>query len=155
MLVMVETNELGEPTRPGLLHFAAQMKKGRGLVIGSSVIEGSPTQHEAAKRAANSRAVLQDVMVGMGCEGFATVTLTTNRLAGLFDAVQNAGLGALQPNSVLLGWPRAWQEDMGTVRPFVDFLKGVRQFNRSVLVLKGRGSTHHIPPSCHVSHGCR
>ncbi|XP_071276352.1 solute carrier family 12 member 4-like [Agelaius tricolor] len=84
-----------------------------------------------ALRAALSRA---------GARGFVQVLVTPEPGAGLAALVQGVGLGALRPNTVLLGWPRRWRQQPDparAARDFVELLRVAGAAGRALLVSKG------------------
>ncbi|XP_054374197.1 solute carrier family 12 member 4-like [Molothrus ater] len=103
----------GPPPRPELVALAAQLQGGGAL------------------RVALSRA---------GARGFVQVLVTPEPGAGLAALVQGVGLGALRPNTVLLGWPRRWRQQPDparAARDFVELLRVAGAAGRALLVSKG------------------
>jgi len=42
---------------------------------------------------------------------FSKVIVSSNVEQGMIYLIQSAGLGGLEPNTVLLAWPNSWKED--------------------------------------------
>lgn len=105
--------------------------------MGAAVIEGDTANYATNQRRLAAQSMLQDVMNAVGTKGFASVCVANERVDGMLGVVQNAGIGALCPNTVLLAWPEGWQDKPEYVVPYVKLLKGIRQLRRSLIVLKG------------------
>lgn len=54
-------------------------------------------------------------------KGFCQVVISSNLRDGMSHLIQSSGLGGLQHNTVLVGWPRSWRqkEDHQTWRNFI------------------------------------
>lgn len=54
-------------------------------------------------------------------KGFCQVVISSNLRDGVSHLIQSGGLGGLQHNTVLVGWPRNWRqkEDHQTWRNFI------------------------------------
>ena len=54
-------------------------------------------------------------------KGFCQVVISSNLRDGMSHLIQSGGLGGLQHNTVLVGWPRNWRqkEDHQTWRNFI------------------------------------
>ncbi|GFN93071.1 solute carrier family 12 member 4 [Plakobranchus ocellatus] len=61
------------------------------------------------------------------------------KAAGLYIRIQNAGLGGLRHNSVVVGWPYGWRHDANTksFRTFLDTVRNVEAAKMALLVPKG------------------
>eukprot|EP00898_Chlorokybus_atmophyticus_P002006 jgi/Chlat1/2806/Chrsp187S02918 len=91
-------------TASELLGFVYQLKKGRGLCVIASIMEGSLV--ELSDEAHAMQVDLNKEMVDAGVKGFASVVVSPSFRTGKSYAIQCTGLGALNPNTVLMGWPK-------------------------------------------------
>nr|XP_041567860.1 LOW QUALITY PROTEIN: solute carrier family 12 member 6-like [Taeniopygia guttata] len=127
------------PPRPELLVLAAQLQGGgRGLTVLGAWLSGALPQD--LPRARQTEKALRAALSRAGARGFVQVLVTSERGAGLAALVQGAGLGALRPNAVLLGWPRTWRaraDPGGSAREFVELLRAAGSAGRALLVSKG------------------
>lgn len=59
-------------------------------------------------------------------KGFCQVVISSNLRDGMSHLIQSSGLGGLQHNTVLVGWPRSWRqkEDHQTWRNFIGRHRG-------------------------------
>ena len=223
LLVLCNTADSGEPTRPGLLCLAGQLKKGQGLTIVGSVKEGrllsvlnraredyrtllsdlgeaglqgematkmaaqllasGATSATPADIAAASSLALDDALLGAasgilndpetirlrapqlelqrhmmmnGVDGFPQVVYSGSPAEGLLMLLQTAGLAALAPNMIMLGWPDHMTEwvpsgdeeeeeetmqphitSMSTAKQYVGLLKTSLAMRRSLAVVRG------------------
>ncbi|XP_050840803.1 solute carrier family 12 member 4-like [Serinus canaria] len=129
----------GPPPRPELVALAAQLQGGgRGLTVLGAVLGGA--LHEELPRARGAERALRVALARAGARGFVQVLVTPEPGAGLAALVQGVGLGALRPNTVLLGWPRRWRQQPDparAARDFVELLRVAGAAGRALLVSKG------------------
>ncbi|XP_059347478.1 solute carrier family 12 member 4-like [Ammospiza nelsoni] len=136
------------PPRPELVALAAQLQGGgRGLTVLGAVLGGALHEElprargaEKALRVALSLPALRLALSRAGARGFVQVLVTPEPGAGLAALVQGVGLGALRPNTVLLGWPRRWRQQPDparAARDFVELLRVAGAAGRALLVSKG------------------
>ncbi|XP_030825976.1 solute carrier family 12 member 4-like [Camarhynchus parvulus] len=169
LLVLSKPGDPGPPPRPELVALAAQLQGGgRGLTVLGAVLGGA--LHERGpwgskvmgahrvmggyggswgRGVAVLGAVLGGALVFLalrvalaraGARGFVQVLVTPEPGAGLAALVQGVGLGALRPNTVLLGWPRRWRQQPDparAARDFVELLRVAGAAGRALLVSKG------------------
>lgn len=64
---------------------------------------------------------IQRLMEAEKVKGFCQVVTSSNVRDGMSHLIQSSGLGGLQHNTVLVGWPRSWRskEDHQTWRNFI------------------------------------
>ncbi|XP_064296232.1 solute carrier family 12 member 4-like [Phalacrocorax carbo] len=119
LLVLLKLDEELRATQPQVLALAAQLQAGKGLTVVGSVIPGELPQDLPRARAAER--ALRAGLAGAGARGFVQVLVAPARGPGLAALVQGCGLGALRPNTVLLGWPHGWRRrhDPAAARRFV------------------------------------
>ncbi|XP_064293547.1 solute carrier family 12 member 6-like [Phalacrocorax carbo] len=145
LLVLLKLDEELRATRPQVLALAAQLQAGKGLAVVGSVTPGELPQDLPRARAAER--ALRAGLAGAGARGFVQVLVAPARGPGLAALVQGCGLGALRPNTVLLGWPHGWRRrhDPAAARRFVgtgargagELLRVAGAGGRALLVAKG------------------
>uniref|UniRef100_A0A8C0JEW1 Solute carrier family 12 member 5 n=1 Tax=Chelonoidis abingdonii TaxID=106734 RepID=A0A8C0JEW1_CHEAB len=119
LLVLVRVDQEQNVVYPQLLSLTSQLKAGKGLTIVGSVLEGTfLDNHLQAQRAEES---LRRLMEAEKVKGFCQVVISSNLRDGMSHLIQSSGLGGLQHNTVLVGWPRNWRqkEDHQTWRNFI------------------------------------
>lgn len=74
----------------------------------------------ALKRIPSSQSIRR-LMEAEKVKGFCQVVISSNLRDGVSHLIQSGGLGGLQHNTVLVGWPRNWRqkEDHQTWRNFI------------------------------------
>lgn len=58
-----------------------------------------------------SQLELENAMQKLNVQGFVRVLVASNYREGKSFAIQSSGLGALEPNTLLLGWPNEWHQE--------------------------------------------
>ncbi|RDD47585.1 Solute carrier family 12 member 6 [Trichoplax sp. H2] len=107
LLVLAKLNKHSEnPLHQRMLSFASQLKKGKGLTIAASVVEGDVTNNAA--QADEVRETLKGCMSEEKIKGFTDVIVSKDVVQGLCDLIQSCGMGGLKPNTVVLNWPDNW-----------------------------------------------
>ncbi|CAK9238252.1 unnamed protein product [Sphagnum troendelagicum] len=91
-----------------LLSFASQLKKGQGLCVVTAIIRGK--LEEMAVQAAAERMELENHMNEAKVTGFGRVLVSPCFREGKTYAIQASGLGSLEPNTLVMGWPNKWRE---------------------------------------------
>jgi solute carrier family 12 (potassium/chloride transporter), member 4/6 len=104
LLVVDTLTEEGIPTHPALFSIADQLKKGNGLIIFAGIKVGEETQENFTK-AKEARNNLHDYFFNKRMEVISKVVLTKKTRRGIKNVIQTAGLGVLEPNSLLIPWP--------------------------------------------------
>jgi amino acid transporter len=144
LLVLCKCDERdeGKPTTSdeNLILFAAQMKKGRGMLMVRNIVLGELMRKCDGARDATMR--LQDHIENLGAEGFAEVMVNQNLNDGLLCAVQGAGLGYMRPNCVVMGLPSAGTKTRGTKAPehqeqLLKALLGCVALQKALVLIKG------------------
>lgn len=146
MLVLCKPPNMGEilPKRSrALLDFASQLKQSQGLTVVRSLIEGDPLDESIVKENFRISDVLRDAAKEVGLDGFLRATIHPGGfLEGSVATIQEAGLAALTPNSVLALWP-SWAASNDTsavseskMRSFARVLKSSIALKKSVLLIK-------------------
>ncbi|XP_028905410.1 solute carrier family 12 member 5 [Ornithorhynchus anatinus] len=136
LLVLVRVDEDQNVVHPQLLSLTSQLKAGKGLTIVGSVLEGTfLDNHPQAQRAEES---IRRLMEAEKVKGFCQVVVSSNLRDGLSHLIQAGGLGGLQHNTVLVGWPRNWRqkEDHQTWRNFIELVRETTAGHLALLVTK-------------------
>jgi amino acid transporter len=101
------SNENASESGDKLLSVASQLKKGRGLCVAAEIEEGHlATERGLAKRVSATRERLEERLAAANVRGFAHCLVAPEYRAGTTFAIQGLGFGGLEPNTVLLGWPK-------------------------------------------------
>ncbi|MEE6506541.1 hypothetical protein FKM82_007720 [Ascaphus truei] len=71
-------------------------------------------------------------------KGFCQVVISSNIRDGISHLIQSSGLGGLQHNTVLVGWPRNWRqkEDHQTWRNFIELVRETTAAHLALIVTK-------------------
>jgi len=93
--------------REELLGVAAMLKKGQGLVMVAEVMEGDLL--ELASQVPEEQHVLEKQLERERVRGFVRVLVAPDYRTGKRLLIQGLGIGSLEPNTVLLGWPHNWR----------------------------------------------
>ena len=97
----------GRTSHEALLCFASQLKKGRGLCVVAEIELGVLSRDRGlSRRVADARETLEKKLAAANVRGFAHVMVSPTYKQGIPFAIQGLGFGGLEPNTVLLGWPR-------------------------------------------------
>lgn len=135
-MILCKLKEDFQPQSPRLLSFASQLKHGRGLSVVGSVLAGSFTYEQRAKDVHEAKQVLKMVMKEEKVKGFMKVITAEDVKEGISFLIQASGLGALEPNTVLLAWPENWRE-RDQWRSFVQTVNSVALGESALLVPRG------------------
>ncbi|KAK2110074.1 hypothetical protein P7K49_009820 [Saguinus oedipus] len=136
LLVLVRVDQDQNVVHPQLLSLTSQLKAGKGLTIVGSVLEGTFLEnHPQAQRAEES---IRRLMEAEKVKGFCQVVISSNLRDGVSHLIQSGGLGGLQHNTVLVGWPRNWRqkEDHQTWRNFIELVRETTAGHLALLVTK-------------------
>ncbi|RXG67811.1 Solute carrier family 12 member 6, partial [Armadillidium vulgare] len=137
VLVLSKLNKDLAPKYPKLFTFASQLKAGKGLTIGVSVIEGEFTKCYGEAQAA--RQTLRKCMEEEKVKGFVDTMVANNVVEGISHVIQTCGLGGMKPNTVILGWPYGWRHspDERSWKVFLETVRNVSAAKMALLVPKG------------------
>ncbi|CAN0122774.1 unnamed protein product [Ascophyllum nodosum] len=135
LLVFCKIDAYGNPTVPGLLSLAGQMKMGRGLLMVVGLLEGDMV--EEATKGTEAQRVLGMHLTDERIEGFCKVSVCENVTESAVTIMHHAGIGSLQPNTVLFAWPDDWSKNYEKGERFVSMLRGAVNARKAVMVLKG------------------
>ncbi|XP_035679422.1 solute carrier family 12 member 4-like isoform X5 [Branchiostoma floridae] len=137
ILVLCKLEDDLVPKHKQLLTFASQLKAGKGLTMVSAVVEGEYVDNYGTWQAAKQS--LKRVMEEEKVKGFCEVMVTPNVIQGLCHMIQTAGLGGLNHNTVVLGWPHGWRQATNPMawRVFIETVRNVSAGHQALLVPKG------------------
>ncbi|XP_052179630.1 cation-chloride cotransporter 1 isoform X2 [Diospyros lotus] len=126
------------PCHPKLADFANCMKKkGRGMSIFVSILDGDYHEHaEDAKAACKQLSTYIDYK---RCEGVAEIVVAPSMSDGFRGIVQTMGLGHLKPNIVVMRYPEIWRRENLIEIPatFVGIINDCIVANKAVVIVKG------------------
>lgn len=130
----------GSPhTRFRLLEFGALLEARRGMVTAAQVLPGDPV--ELMPRRQTEMAALELFMREKGLSAFPEVVAASDLDEGMRMLIQAHSIGAIKPNTVLLGWPR----DPARIAPYQRHVRDFRALGRSVICL--------LDGTAHSDHG--
>ena len=101
-----------------------------GILNIGQVISGNP--EERTKRIANQEELLEKFIVDEKLDAFPNIVAAPNLSDGIEYLVQCSGLGALRPNTLLIGWPG----DVEKAAPLVSTLRTVQALSRNVVIAR-------------------
>ncbi|XP_024376501.1 cation-chloride cotransporter 1 [Physcomitrium patens] len=126
------------PCHPKLADFANCMKKkGRGMSIFASILEGD--YEEKAEESRVACQLLSTYIDHKKCEGVAEVIVAHNIIEGFRIIVQAMGLANLKPNIVCMRHPEIWRDHRSSNIPenFVNIINDCSLSNKAVVIVKG------------------
>lgn len=135
VLILGSLNEDGIPKETGLIALVNQLKKSNGLSIFGACRVGETTKANF-KRTKEDKLRLHDYFRGKQLEVFSNVVLASTARKGLKALVQAAGLGGLEPNTVLLPWPENWESQPLSASRFCKLVRLSQNCGMAVLSLK-------------------
>lgn len=134
------TDHSFKPIDRELISLAGQLKGGKGLTIVGSVLHG--TYSERASDAKRAQLALKGYMAGVKVDGFAQVLMAPTTETGVDFFIQGSGLGVLKHNTVVVGWPNSWRDDVrgGGGALFVRVLRSCAAAELAVMVPRNAGT---------------
>lgn len=138
-MVLCRVDGRFNPVKPELLALAGLLKKGQGLLMAHALIDADDGPRALVAEAATE--VLRLHLHAESIQGFPRAIVHRGGSArindGLLSTAQACGVGALRPNSVLLGWPRPTGDDARERRRrFVQLLRDLSALRKALMVLK-------------------
>ncbi|XP_041375746.1 solute carrier family 12 member 4-like [Gigantopelta aegis] len=136
LLVLMKLDENHQPKYPKLVKFASQLKAGRGLTLVMSVMKGNFCENFEDAQAVKES--LDKLMKNYGVKGFSDVCVSETVSEGICHLIQNAGLGGLKHNTIVIGWPYGWRKETETrnYKVFIDSVRNTQAGEKTLLVLK-------------------
>ncbi|XP_056009154.1 solute carrier family 12 member 6-like isoform X2 [Ostrea edulis] len=137
LLVLMKLEDDLSPKYPQMVAFASQLKAGKGLTLVNSVIEGKYLERFADAQTAKQK--LFSTIEKFGVKGFSDVLVSESVSVGMCHMIQNAGLGGLRHNTVMIGWPYGWRHDHNerSYKVFLDAVKNINSGQMALLAVKG------------------
>ncbi|XP_072314959.1 solute carrier family 12 member 6-like [Eucyclogobius newberryi] len=136
VLVLLKLDEDAHVKSPRLLTFASQLKAGKGLTIVGTVVPGNFLQSYGEALAAEQ--TLKHLMEKERVKGFVQCIVAQKPREGISHMIQSSGLGGMQPNTVVMGWPHAWRqsEDPQAWKTFINTVRVTTAAHLALLVPK-------------------
>eukprot|EP01012_Entosiphon_sulcatum_P018378 TRINITY_DN2311_c0_g1_i1.p1 TRINITY_DN2311_c0_g1~~TRINITY_DN2311_c0_g1_i1.p1 ORF type:complete len:905 (-),score=120.59 TRINITY_DN2311_c0_g1_i1:102-2816(-) len=118
-----------------MIEFAVQLKKGRGLCVVVAIVEGH--LQDRAPQAEMVRLEMERVMESARLKGFARTVVAPSFREGKTFALQLLGLGGLEPNTLLEGWPHHWNEagHEGDAEAFLETMADCHALQKTMLIV--------------------
>jgi len=136
ILVLAKMNDKLNVKYKKMFQLASQLKAGKGLTIGVTVLEGTFSQMYAEAQAA--KVSIRQCINEEGVKGFPDVVVSKSISDGICHLIQTAGLGGMKPNTIVLGWPNSWRKkEDDSRRVFVDTIRNAAAAKMALLVPKG------------------
>lgn len=136
ILLLLSTQSPTEVKHPAMVAFASQLKKGNGLTVIASVLQGDYVEMES--EVAELKTTLKALRAQNKIKGFCEVIVAPDVSIGISALIQTSGLGGLKPNSVIVSWPTGWKNDSDPlkVKTFVETVRVTTAAQSALLVLK-------------------
>jgi len=117
-------------SRPHLAVYGHWFVAGHGILSLAQVIEGE-VQDRLERRRAQER-LLYEFIREQELEAFPAVVVAPDLSEGIESLAQSQGLGAIRPNTVLLGWPN----DPGRAEAFGALLRSLAGLQHSIVAVR-------------------
>jgi amino acid transporter len=114
-------------TRPHLAMCGSWLTSKHGVLTIAQVVLGSLEEH--AERRKGYMRTLRKFISKQGLQAFPAIVVSEDLSRGIESLVQCHGIGGMQANTVLLGWPN----DDRTAEPFGHYLRLITRMKRSVI----------------------
>ncbi|XP_067930214.1 solute carrier family 12 member 4-like isoform X2 [Watersipora subatra] len=137
ILMLAKLNDQLMPRYPSMFAFASQLKAGKGLIIAATVLEGK--FEDKVGEVAAAKQEIQRALKEHKVKGFTQVVVSNAYEDGMGHLVQTAGLGGLNHNTIMIGWPYGWRHDTEkkSWRSFVTSVRQAEAASCALMVLKG------------------
>ncbi|KRY33048.1 Solute carrier family 12 member 6 [Trichinella spiralis] len=140
-LILLKVDHEHSDTNYKLLHFASQLKAGRGLTMVATVIKGSLANAEDRKNAERIKNLLKEDMKAAKVKGFTEVVLSEFVNENVSTLLQCVGMASLRPNTVFVAWPVSWrtsyEEHSHEFYSFLDAVCRSTAADKCFLMVKG------------------
>jgi hypothetical protein len=120
----------GGNNRLNLSMFGYWLTQGNGILNIGQVISGDVEEH--TDRISNQEQLLEKFIVDEELDAFPNIVAAPNLSDGIEYLVQCSGLGALRPNTLLIGWPG----EVEKASPLVSTLRTVQRLRRNVVIAR-------------------
>ncbi|RME04742.1 MAG: amino acid permease [Planctomycetota bacterium] len=124
----------GNPSsREVLVSYAVWMEARRGMVFLANVLVGEIERFQSHRLTAIRQ--LEGFCHEKGIQAFPLVMVSPSLESGILHLLQTAGLGPLQPNVVMFGWPAEGSD----IEEFCKHLRLTAILKKSILLFRGSG----------------
>ncbi|KRZ37508.1 Solute carrier family 12 member 6, partial [Trichinella pseudospiralis] len=140
LLVLVNLEAYQDVQNNKLMHFANQLKKGRGLTIVAAVMNGNLLHEKDRKAAELLKASMKEAMKAAKVKGFTEVVISAYIPRNIDTVLQCVGMASLRPNTVVIGWPENWYSNGRNDTEYYNFFEAVCKAcsaEKCVLIPKG------------------
>uniref|UniRef100_A0A5S6QD85 Amino acid permease/ SLC12A domain-containing protein n=1 Tax=Trichuris muris TaxID=70415 RepID=A0A5S6QD85_TRIMR len=141
LLVYINFREIDQIENVKVLHFASQLKAGRGLTMVTSIVNGELTCEDDRKKAESLKLKLTENMKEAKVKGFTEVVVSKYFVQNVDTLLQCVGMGCLRPNTFVVAWPQNWKSLSGKsglqMEHFLDVLSRAARGDICLLVPKG------------------
>ncbi len=120
----------GGGNRTHLVTLGHWLTSGHGILSLGQVIHGNV--EDRLDRIENQESLLESYIVEQELEAFPNVVAAPTLTEGIEYLIQCSGLGALRPNTLLLGWPSREAK----AEPLVASLRVIKGLNRNVIIAR-------------------
>ncbi|MCP4499055.1 MAG: amino acid permease [Deltaproteobacteria bacterium] len=121
----------GDPDeRPHLLELGSTIVQDRGIVTYFQLLQGKIRDLSSQRKRMNN--LLEEKVQGRFPNVFARVDIVEDIYEGVLAASQSYGVGNLEANTVLIGWPRNDEH----IDKYVRMLRDLLRIERSILVVR-------------------
>ena len=130
-------------SRPDLAILGHWLTSGHGILNLGQVIQGE--FEDRVDRIVHQEEILERFIVDEKLEAFPNIVAAPTVIDGIEYLVQCSGLGALRPNTLLLGWP----DDTEKAEPLVASLRVISTLRKNIIIAKfeDTGDDPRIAPS--------
>jgi potassium/chloride transporter 4/5/6 len=140
ILVFVKFDrQTATPKHQPIMSLASQLKTGKGLIMPVTALKGAYV--DLVSQAETVKKLMRETMAKEKLKGFSEVLITDDILSGLSALLQISGVGALKPNTVIMGWPNGWRSKKSRREHswmiFMDMLRNISAAKMTVIVPKG------------------
>eukprot|EP01137_Pigoraptor_chileana_P021003 Opistho-2@84147 len=138
VLMLADMTEDNQLRHPRLVSFLHQLRKSKGLtIIGAIVNSEGRTLSECGEHVAHARASIRSAMAAEGLKGFGEAVFAPTLSIGRSMIIQQSGIGAVRPNSVLVAWPDGWREDASLAAQIVAVVEETQVSGKALIVARG------------------
>ena len=130
-------------TRPHLALIGHWLTSGCGILSLGQVIQGDVENR--VDRIINQEELLEKFIAEEKLDAFPNIVAAPSVIEGIEYLVQCNGLGAVRPNTLLLGWP----DEVGKAEVVVSSVRVISTLRRNIVIAKWDeqiNDPHHVPP---------
>jgi hypothetical protein len=121
-----------------LLRVVQMLRKGRGMLMLLCVVQGNAIDPVALAKRAELQQKIPVLLKKMKLErALSKIIIAPTVSVGMTIGLQASGVGGLQPNCMLVGWPNSWKSDSVQLLRFLNLIVQGNEEDKSILVWKG------------------